>query len=105
MLSCLNPNTYNQVQRVGAFVAISLLLLVIVLHNPIYGYQAEEWISCVDIPAYLCPQTPRELGLLEWRSTGAMIEALRPLGTVLLAIGALFIAFLAWLTLFRTKVK
>ena len=103
--SLLNPSTYNQVQRVGAFVVIALLLLVIVLHNPIHGYQTEEWISCVDIPAYLCPDKPREFGLLEWRSTGAMIEALRPLGSALLALAALFLAAAAWLALFKTKTE
>lgn len=100
--SILNPATYNALQRAGTFASIVALLLVIVFHNPIHGYQTEIWPSCVDVPAYLCQiAKPHELGLLEWKSNGAMIEELQSLGSMLLTITAIFIALFAWLSLFK----
>ena len=105
MQTIMNPSAFNQVQRAGAFIAITLLLLLVVLHNPMQGYQTEVWVSCTDIPEYLCPKEPRKLNLLEWRSTGAMIAVFEPMGTGLLCATAIFVALMAWLELFKTKVK
>ena len=104
VISFLDYKAYNQAQRVGAFVAIVVFLLILILHNPMFGYETEEWISCVGIPDHLCPKKPFKLGPMEWRSNGAMIESMKPLGSALLTVAALLVAIVAWLNLFRTKV-
>jgi hypothetical protein len=90
----------NERQRLGMFVAIVLVLLVLVIHNPTQGYVTEYWSSCENIPDILCDPQLIQLGFFMWKSTGAMFDSLSTLGAAAVSIFAIVGALFSWLFLF-----
>lgn len=44
-----NPQQQNQIQRAGLFVAIFIIILVVIIHNPTQGYLNKYYNSCENI--------------------------------------------------------
>lgn len=95
----------NQLQKIGFFLAVLILLLLLALHNPIHGYQTETSISDMSgMPSFLLKSwSATELDFLEWRSIGASVDALKSIGTVITWLIVNLLALIVWLIIFSSK--
>ena len=99
-LHFLNPRLHNIAQKIGLIITLSLLLGLVVAHNPFRGYET----SYVMAGWAGLPPARVEINFLDWRSYGALLQAVDHVRDWL-SFSLLTLLFgIAWLWIFQTTI-
>lgn len=86
----------NKIQRIGLFVAIVLVILVVFLHNPLDGYDTAHYVDFTDGEFKDGP-------FWKWRSMNPIVYWFGAMTHLAAAIAATWVLCATWLYLFRNN--
>lgn len=90
----------NNIQRAGAFVTVTLVVAIVVLHAPWEGYITTSYSQGLGLSI---PASFTELSFLDWRSTAPVVFWFGPVLHVLVALLCVGLLSAAWHYLFRSS--
>ena len=90
----------NRTQRIGAFVALVLILLIVVLHGPWDGYSTTRYSP--GLPELGLPGSFSDLSFLDWTTNSPVTAWFGTILHTLIAATATILALSVWHYLFRT---
>lgn len=91
----------NRPQRIGAFITIVLILLIVVLHGPWDGYSTTRYYP--GLPELGLPGSISDLSFLDWTTNAPVIAWFGTILHTLVAIAISILGFAIWHYLFRTS--
>lgn len=94
-------DSMNVVQKAGAFIAVALLLIVIVLHGPWDGYAMTRYVD--GMPEIGIRGSFVELSFLDWTTNSPVVAWFGSILHALIAIVVIVFGFYIWHYLFRSS--